>query len=207
MPHTDQDGSKFLHVDPGQSSVMSPYPQDGEEDSLGQYRGMSYVKIRERAREPENLRKLEVMPPLRNLRRAVPTLLMAEHAEIRDFINSRVFDGRLRWVNLDEAPKIWDTLRRKSPLYSPSRRVPSVTIGTPEGGLLWLHVTEHGSGKPSFKTEGTVLENRPFYAFWGFPNEVTTDGKSMQYYGIGLLPNHRLWDSANEAAAEVMGHH
>lgn len=155
-------------------------------------------KIRRQKMEPEVLRSIPYSPPLKDTYQGIRArIYKSEKSRVRRLINSQVFGGSLRWVDLKEAPDIWETIPRLSPTIARSRRLPLINISTPEGsklGPIGVYVTDHGNGKYSARTRGTVLEKKPYFAFWGMPDQpmkevspAATFEHPMEFLGLAFL--------------------
>lgn len=153
-------------------------------------------ELRRRRREPVSIGSLPHVVPLGDVYHDLRArIYINKDASVRSLINSMVFGGRLRWVELEEAPRIWDTLRRKSPTRMRHRLLPSVRISTPQGfsmGQIGVYITDHGNGKTSARTAGTVLDGKDYYAFWGMPQWGVKEAYPIQFFGIGML-SPELW--------------
>lgn len=158
----------IVQVHPTTDHVLGDIHVPNEEATV------SRVKLRDRTTEPQHVRVLPDLPALNQVHSKVRAkVYVSQDPHVRDLINSRAFEGRLLWVDLADVPDLAETLKRKSPVKSPSRRLPWISMpAPPKSGLgsIGVYVTEHGNGKTLPRTAGTIIGRKPFYAFWGMPD-------------------------------------
>ena len=151
---------------------------------------------RNREDVPEVLRKIPLsVPPMQVQEGRITRFVWQEKGDIRDRINKRVFDGRLKWVGQSTIPNTVKTRHRKSalrpnyalpfvdlPMYRPSRT----------GGIIkQVRMTIHGGpwGRVEWP-KGHPLEGKTFFNFWGIPEDRSGRAKRLvHHYGTGYLDN------------------
>ncbi|TKY86169.1 hypothetical protein EX895_004994 [Sporisorium graminicola] len=146
---------------------------------------------------PEYLRKSEwVFPDEPWLKLMSP--IIWENQKARDLINSQIFDGKLRFIDLKALPGMGATIRRKTAAMHPSQRLPFVRIPAETLGLTGkvsgpyrVHISDHGyEGKTKgTKVKGTALEGKAYLGFFGLPENQPQHKVSMFFFGMGFLPD------------------
>ncbi|KAF6767476.1 hypothetical protein PSEUBRA_005091 [Kalmanozyma brasiliensis GHG001] len=96
------------------------------------------------------------------------------------------FGGKLRWVSLSRDMLTKVTFHDRSPYKMYSRRLP---LAFQQHDVRWsVHMTQHNVPiRQEGLTRGTSLHGKPYYAFWGVPEDVESEFLPVVHYGAGVL--------------------
>ncbi|KAF6767474.1 hypothetical protein PSEUBRA_005089 [Kalmanozyma brasiliensis GHG001] len=140
--------------------------------------------IRKRMRwpEPRSFSHLVSYPPFRSVARQLSSDTSPE-------IASRIvaaFAGKLQWVPLSRDTSLQTIFRDRTPYKLYSRRLP---IRMERQGTSWsVHMTQHNVPlRREGLTQGTPLHGKPYYGFWGLPEDVSSGSVPAVFYGSGIL--------------------
>ncbi|KAF6767477.1 hypothetical protein PSEUBRA_005092 [Kalmanozyma brasiliensis GHG001] len=135
--------------------------------------------------EPPTLARLDEVPPLRHLVGRGELAYVSDNS-VRDRIVNGLFAGKLRWVDKREMPTGFDprAYHKRSPYMNPSRVLPLPNTGAE--GLTHVHMTQHNMPiRKGGVLVGSVLEGKPYYAFWGVAQHEVKDKVPVTFYGAG----------------------
>ncbi len=136
-------------------------------------------RLRKAWPEPTSLKRLDYLPSWYKLR-AVRLDRRDEDQSIRESINTRLFNGRLKWIDVDSVPTLASQLRKKSPfrVNTIHRRLEPLVVPAPRSHKqtqVAIHITDVNvySSREGTIGRGTFLERTPFYLFWEYLMKLT----------------------------------
>lgn len=101
-----------------------------------------------------------------------------QDAHVRQRINSELFTGKLKWVELEANPSLARYLRKRTPFGKDvyHRQLP-VFVPAPVGHKqtqVAIHITASNVAQrgPATVARSAILEKQPVYFFWGIPEDV-----------------------------------
>ncbi|KAF6767606.1 hypothetical protein PSEUBRA_006048 [Kalmanozyma brasiliensis GHG001] len=135
--------------------------------------------------EPQFIKELNLLPPLNTNRRAIN---YKSDDAVRDRIVSHLFANKLHWVEAKTLRLDEKDYYRRSPYQRQTRLLPLVRGSVGSGGEHPIYMTANNpQGKKFRNMEGSPLNGRPYYSFWGVPDAFEAKQLPITYYGSGYL--------------------
>lgn len=150
-----------------------------------------------RQRLPAFLREISKTMPSGRHSDAFTKFIPHDRDDVRDMINRRMFDGKLRWIDRksfhSSVRKAFnDAIRRTPSRVLPFIKLPAAMI--PEGTPSKVRMSVYTGFRPSDSSlEDPTLDGKSLLNFWGVPEGSWSGArKFVRYYGTAYLDDEDI---------------